>query len=102
MKFEFFNDMGKPVHIHSATFMHGTEVEGGRIEPQTERVFHLPEGTHPWVKFWAHGDHYTILVSPKSETYDMKFKGLEDALKELDNTEIGRSIKKIAKKYMED
>lgn len=62
MKFVYFNDTGKVVRIHPATFAHGCEGSSEPIQPLEEREFTLPEGTYPWFKQWR---DFTILVSPQ-------------------------------------
>lgn len=53
MKFAFFNDTGRTVSIHPATFNSGVTAEGlDFIAPLEKRVFELPEGSYPWVKMW--------------------------------------------------
>jgi hypothetical protein len=66
-KFTFFNDTGKRMHIHPATFNSGVTTNNGNdnvIYTLEVVVFTLPEGTTPWVKLW--GDN-TILVQPLRE-----------------------------------
>ncbi|MDN3019923.1 hypothetical protein PH210_27660 [Paenibacillus sp. BSR1-1] len=68
MKFIYFNDTGRQVNIHSATFSHGCTGSSEPIKPLEQRVFELPEGTFPWVKMWDYGDiGLSILVSPMKE-----------------------------------
>jgi hypothetical protein len=68
MKFIYFNDTGRTVNIHPATFLHGCEGERTAIKPLEQRLFILPEGTFPWLKMWDYGERgLSILVSPMSE-----------------------------------
>lgn len=68
MKFKFFNDTGRIVSIHPATFTHGCHVEinDTAIKPLEERLFMLPEGTYPYVKMWDYGSKngLQLLVTP--------------------------------------
>jgi hypothetical protein len=47
MKFKYFNDTGREVRIHPATFIHGCSGSDEPIKPLEERLFLLPEGTYP-------------------------------------------------------
>ncbi|WP_227939996.1 hypothetical protein [Alkalihalobacillus deserti] len=47
MKFIYFNDTGRKVNIHPATFSHGCTGSSEPIKPLEQRVFELPEGTFP-------------------------------------------------------
>ena len=66
MKFVYFNDTGRIVSIHPATFVHGCQGSREPIAPLEQRVFILPDGTYPWVKMWDYGPELglKILVSP--------------------------------------
>ena len=66
MKFIYFNDTGRMVTVHPATFVYGCKGEEKSIQPLEERVFILPEGTYPHVKMWDYGEEkgLQILVSP--------------------------------------
>ncbi|MHA4265462.1 hypothetical protein CN912_11985 [Bacillus cereus] len=66
MKFKYYNDTGRTVYIHPATFIHGCKGDETPIRPLEERLFILPEGTYPWVKMWDYGEKrgLQILVSP--------------------------------------
>jgi hypothetical protein len=68
MKFIYFNDTGRKVSIHPATFSHGCTSSSEPIKPLEQRVFELPVGTFPWVKMWDYGEiGLSILVSPMKE-----------------------------------
>ena len=68
MKFIYFNDTGRRVSIHPATFSHGCIGSTEPIKPWEQRVFELPDGTFPWVKMWDYGENgLSILVSPVIE-----------------------------------
>ena len=68
MKFIYFNDTGRKVSIHPATFSHGYRGSSEAIKPLEQRVFKLPEDTFPWVKMWDYGEiGLSILVSPMKE-----------------------------------
>ena len=68
MKFIYFNDTGRRVTIHPATFTHGCIGSSEPIKPLEQRVFELPDGTFPWVKMWDYGEvGLRILVSPMKE-----------------------------------
>ncbi|WP_180953894.1 hypothetical protein [Bacillus sp. M6-12] len=70
MKFTYFNDTGRIVTIHPATFSHGCTGEDSPIKPLEERTFILPEGAVPWVKMWdysSRGGDLQLLVSPQAE-----------------------------------
>jgi len=68
MKFVYFNDTKRVVHIHPATFTHGCIGSAEQIQPLEERELELPEGSYPWVKMWDYGaSGLTILVWPKKE-----------------------------------
>lgn len=69
MKFLFFNDTGRTVRIHPATYIHCCQAERTPIEPLEERLFVLPQGTFPVVKLWDHGQDIglKLLVSPMFE-----------------------------------
>ncbi|MCM3031507.1 hypothetical protein [Niallia sp. MER 6] len=67
MKFKFFNDTGRIVTIHQATYEHGCYVDNSdAIMPLQERLFFLPDGTYPFVKLWNYGarNGLQLLVSP--------------------------------------
>jgi hypothetical protein len=68
MKFIYFNDTGRKVIIHPATFSHGCTGSSEPIKHLEQRVFELPEDTFPWVKMWDYGEiGLNILVSPIKE-----------------------------------
>jgi hypothetical protein len=68
MKFIYFNDTGRKVSIHPATFSHGCTGSSEPIKHLEQRVFELPEGTFPWVKMWDYGEiGLSLLVSPMKE-----------------------------------
>jgi hypothetical protein len=68
MKFIYFNDTGRKVNIHPATFLHGCTGSSEPIKPLEQRVFELPEDTFPWVKMCDYGEiGLSILVSPMKE-----------------------------------
>lgn len=62
MRFDFFNDTGREVRIHPATFDSGCEVNAEKIQPLETRTFSLPAGTFPSMKLWDHGDFLMIFV----------------------------------------
>ncbi|RCW62965.1 hypothetical protein [Saliterribacillus persicus] len=67
MKFVYFNDTGRTITIHPASFIHGcTSKNKEPIAHLEERVFYLPEGTYPFVKMWDYGEErgLQILISP--------------------------------------
>jgi hypothetical protein len=65
MKFIYFNDTGRAVSIHPATFTHGCSGSEEPIKPLEEGLFVLPKGTFPWVKMWDNGEKgLSILISP--------------------------------------
>ncbi|WP_244943822.1 hypothetical protein [Siminovitchia fortis] len=65
MKIKYFNDTGRIVTIHPATFLQGCTGDKDPIKYLEERTFILPEGTYPWVKMWDYGEAgLSILVSP--------------------------------------
>lgn len=65
MLFKFYNDTGRLISIHPGTEISGVKCEMDNIKQEEVRVFHLPEGTYPWVKMWDYGEKQglTILVS---------------------------------------
>ncbi|UQZ74818.1 hypothetical protein C2I17_09705 [Niallia circulans] len=64
MKFVFFNDTGRLVKIHPATF-HGCITKKEPIKHLEEREFILPEGTFAWTKMWDYEEFgLSILVTP--------------------------------------
>lgn len=69
MKFKFFNDTGRIVSIHPASFLHGCQAKNSPISPLEERIFILPAGTYPTVKMWDYGENrgLQILVSSCKE-----------------------------------
>lgn len=70
MKLKYFNDTGRTVSIHPATFTNGCKGDDTLIRPLEERVFVLPEGTYPWVKMWDYGEKglgLQILILPIKE-----------------------------------
>lgn len=69
VKFLFFNDTGRMVRIHPATFTHGCQGDKTAILPLEERLFLLPEGTYAAVKLWDYGEDIglQLLVSPRIE-----------------------------------
>ncbi|MBM7542730.1 hypothetical protein [Amphibacillus cookii] len=67
MKFVYYNDTGRTVTIHPATFIHGCTSNSQEVISHLEqRTFYLPEGTHPFVKMWDYGSDrgLQILISP--------------------------------------
>lgn len=75
MKFIYYNDTKRIIHIHPATFIHGCRADNSQINPLQERVFELPEGTYPWVKMWDYGDvGLSILVSPFLDNQILKVR----------------------------
>lgn len=56
MKFVFFNDTGREVSLHPATFDQGMKCNKSTIIPLEEREFIFPENTYPWVKLWDYGE----------------------------------------------
>jgi hypothetical protein len=74
MKFKFFNDTGRIVRIHPATFAHGCQSEKSPINPLEERLFILPTGSYPTVKMWDYGENIglQILVSPNMEEVQLQ------------------------------
>lgn len=70
MKFTYFNDTGRIVTIHPATFLQGCIGNNTPIEHLDEREFILPEGTFPHMKMWDYGAEkgLQILISPHKET----------------------------------
>jgi hypothetical protein len=69
MKFIYFNDTGRKVIIHPATFLHGCTGSSEPIKHLEQRLFELPAGTFPWVKMWDYGEiGLSILISPIKET----------------------------------
>ena len=69
MKFQYFNDTGRIVSIHPATFSNGCTSDMETIPPLKICTFQLPKGTYPWVKMWDYGEKngLQIFVSPKKE-----------------------------------
>ncbi|WP_040977781.1 hypothetical protein [Oceanobacillus jeddahense] len=68
MKFIYYNDTGRRVTVHPATFSHGCIGSREVIKPLEQREFVLPEGTFPWVKMWDYGTSgLSILISPMQE-----------------------------------
>ncbi|KAB7666928.1 hypothetical protein [Bacillus sp. B1-b2] len=70
MRFKFYNDTGRIVTIHPATYKHGCSVDNKEaIIPLEERLFILPEGTYPYVKMWDYGlnNGLQLLVSPTKD-----------------------------------
>ena len=69
IKFIYFNDTGRKVIIHPATFLHGCTGSSEPIKHLEQRLFELPAGTFPWVKMWDYGEiGLSILISPIKET----------------------------------
>jgi hypothetical protein len=71
MTFEFFNDTGRVISIHSATEAHGTKGDMEPIQPMSIREFELPEGKTPWIKLWDYGEErggLQLLVSSTTRT----------------------------------
>jgi len=66
VKFIYFNDTGRTVFIHPATFISGCKSKESPIQSLEERTFILPDNTYPWVKMWDYGNEkgLQILVSP--------------------------------------
>lgn len=62
MKFEFYNDTKRTIGLHPATESHGTKCNMDSIKHMEIRVFEVPEGTHPWVKLWDHGDEHGLIM----------------------------------------
>ncbi len=56
MKFIYFNDTGRKVSIHPATFLNGCTGSSEPIKHLEQRIFELPSGTFPWVKMWDYGE----------------------------------------------
>lgn len=81
MKVTLFNDTGRDMHIHPATFAHGTVCENHTdIYPVETREFEVPDGTEPWIKLWDdlkydqdhkyEGSKLTVLVSYRQNRAD--------------------------------
>ncbi|RSL30676.1 hypothetical protein D7Z54_24580 [Salibacterium salarium] len=68
MKFIYFNDTGRRVAVHPATFSDGCIGSREPIQPLEQRLFELPDGTFPMVKMWDNGEiGLSILVTPMKE-----------------------------------
>jgi hypothetical protein len=70
MKFRFYNDTGRIVTIHPATYLHGCNTEDkDPIMPLEERLFTLPDDTYPYVKLWDYGSEngLQLMVSPTKD-----------------------------------
>jgi len=68
MKFIYFNDTGREVKVHPATFINGCTGLKEPIKHLEQRLFELPDGTFPWVKMWDYGEvGLSILVTPMKE-----------------------------------
>jgi len=68
VKFVFYNDTGRMVYVHPATFIHGCKGNETPIQLLEVREFELPVKTYPWVKMWDHDEKgLCILVSPIKE-----------------------------------
>lgn len=66
MKFEFFNDTGREISLHPATFTHGCKGDESPIQPLELRTFQLPKGTYPFIKMWDYNkQRLSLLVSPR-------------------------------------
>lgn len=66
MKFEFFNDTGRVVSIHPATFTHGCIGDESPIQPLELRTFRLPKNTYPFLKMWDYNQQrLSLLLSPR-------------------------------------
>ena len=73
MKFIYFNDTGRLVTIHPATFLYGCIGVETPINPGEQRLFTLPKNTYPWVKMSDYGKEIglQILVSPISDVEEL-------------------------------
>lgn len=69
MKFVFFNDTGRDISMHPATFNQGIKCNKSIIVPLEERELILPENTHPHVKMWDYGEDHglQLLVMARKE-----------------------------------
>lgn len=69
MKVKFFNDTGREVSIHPATFAYGCKANKDIIRPLEVCIFELPEGTTlPEIKMWDYGDKgLSVLVTPADD-----------------------------------
>lgn len=67
VKFKFYNDTGRTVSIHPATYSYGCSVDDTPIEAGEERLFLLPDNTYPSIKMWDYGKVHglQIFVSPE-------------------------------------
>lgn len=70
MKIKYYNDTGRVVSIHPATFSNGCTGNPNPIQPLEEREFKLPIGTYPWIKMWDDGEKVglMILISPIADS----------------------------------
>jgi len=70
VKFKFYNDTGRIVSIHPATFSYGCSADDAPIEAGEERLFHLPANTFQSAKMWDYGEDrgLQIFVSPETES----------------------------------
>ena len=52
IRFDYFNDTQRNVHIHSASVFHGCEIKDDKTDilPEEIATFYLPPDTYPWVK----------------------------------------------------
>ena len=68
IRFDYFNDTKRNVHIHSASVFHGCEIKDDKTDilPEEIATFYLPPNTYPWVKMWDYGQEkgLWLFVSP--------------------------------------
>lgn len=65
MQLIYYNDTGRDVLIHSATYAYGCTADRDIIRPSERCLFTLPEGVIPEIKMWDYGDKgLSILVTP--------------------------------------
>jgi len=65
MQLIYYNDTGRDVLIHPATYAYGCTTDIDIIRPSERCLFTLPEGVTPEIKMWDYGDKgLSILVTP--------------------------------------
>lgn len=65
MRLIYYNDTGRDVLIHPATYAYGCTTDRDIIRPSERCLFTLPEGVTPEIKMWDYDDKgLSILVTP--------------------------------------
>lgn len=68
MQLIYYNDTGRDVLIHPATYVYGCTADRDIIRPSERCFFTLPEGVTPEIKMCDYGDKgLSVLVIPADD-----------------------------------